>query len=195
MFLRNATAYGLSPRLRGDLVVNNLVGFAVTTGEVLLKSDGTPWRPLVHIDDIAAAILAVLEAPADLVRNEAFNVGRTEENYRIRDVAELVEEAVPGSVVGFAAGAGPDMRNYRVNCDKLPASACRLPAQVDGARGVGELRDAYQRHGLTPRGPDRPRLRSHHATSKSSRTRAGSIPGCAGAPSRWSTQPRPRRPL
>src|SRR5918996_4603464 len=118
-YLRNATAYGLSARLRGDLVVNNLVAYAYATGEVFLKSDGTPLRPLVHIEDIGAAFLAVLEAPRDLVHDQAFNVGRTEENYRIRDVAGIVAEAVPGSQITFAATAGPDLRNYRVNCNKL----------------------------------------------------------------------------
>src|SRR5665213_2558741 len=97
-YLRNATAYGVSARLRGDLVVNNLTGYAYTIGQVLLKSDGTPWRPLVHIEDIARAFLAVVEAPRELVHNEAFNVGRTEENYRIRDVAGIVESIVPNSV-------------------------------------------------------------------------------------------------
>src|SRR2546423_8690849 len=98
-FLRNATAYGVSPRLRADVVVNNLVGMAFTTGEVLIQSDGTPWRPLVHIEDIARAFIAVLHAPKDLVHNQAFNVGRTEENYRVRDLGALVEQVVRGSRV------------------------------------------------------------------------------------------------
>jgi nucleoside-diphosphate-sugar epimerase len=118
-FLRNATAYGVSPRLRADIVVNNLVGVAYTTGEVLIQSDGTPWRPLVHIEDIARAFLAVLEAPREVVHNEAFNVGRTEENYRVRDLAEMVQEIVPGSRVRYAEGGGPDPRCYRVDCGKL----------------------------------------------------------------------------
>src|SRR5436189_5490311 len=115
-FLRNATAYGVSPRLRADVVVNNLVGVAYTTGDVLIQSDGTPWRPLVHIEDIARAFLAALEAPRELVHDEAFNVGRTEENFQIREVADLVEEVVPGSVVEYAEGGGPDLRCYRVDC-------------------------------------------------------------------------------
>ena len=94
------------PRLRADLVVNNLVGFAYTTGEVLIASDGTPWRPLVHVEDICRAFIAVLEAPRELVHNQAFNVGRTEENYQIRDVASMVEEIVPGSRVKYAEGGG-----------------------------------------------------------------------------------------
>ena len=119
-YLRNATAYGVSARLRGDLVVNNLVGYAVTTGEVLIKSDGTPWRPLAHIEDISRAFLAVLQAPREVVHDQAFNVGQTEENYRISEVAEIVEAIVPGSRVQYAEGGGPDVRSYRVNCDRLP---------------------------------------------------------------------------
>lgn len=148
-FLRNATAYGVSPRLRGDLVVNNLVGYAVTTGKVLLKSDGTPWRPLVHIEDIARAFLAVVEAPRELVHLKAYNVGRTDETYRIREVAEIVAEVVPGSEVSFADGAGPDKRNYRVDCslvaDELPA----FQPQWTVRRGVEELYDAYMQMGLS----------------------------------------------
>lgn len=148
VFLRNATAYGFSPRLRGDLVVNNLVGYAVTTGEVLMKSDGTPWRPLVHIDDIARAVLAVLEAPTEVVHNQAFNVGRTGENYRIRDVAQIVESMVPGSIVRFAEGAGPDARNYRVNCDKLQSLVPAFRPAWTVWSGVEQLRDAYLQYGL-----------------------------------------------
>lgn len=124
-YLRNATAYGMSARLRGDLVVNNLVAYAFATGDVFMKSDGTPLRPLVHIEDISRAFLAVLEAPRELVHDVAFNVGRTSENYRIRDVADIVREVVPGSRIAFAATAGPDLRNYKVNCDKI---ATTLPA-------------------------------------------------------------------
>jgi nucleoside-diphosphate-sugar epimerase len=116
VFMRNATAYGASPRLRVDLVLNNLVGWAFTTGKVKIMSDGTPWRPLIHVLDISNAFLAVLQAPRELVHNQAFNVGRTKENYRIREVAELVREVVPGSEVTFAEGAGPDLRCYRVDC-------------------------------------------------------------------------------
>jgi nucleoside-diphosphate-sugar epimerase len=124
-FLRSATAFGVSPRLRGDLVVNNLVGYAFTTGDVLIKSDGMPWRPLVHIEDIARAFVAVLEAPRELVHNEAFNVGMTSENYRVRDVAGMVAQTVPGSKVTYAGDASPDARNYRVDCEKIRS---RLPA-------------------------------------------------------------------
>jgi nucleoside-diphosphate-sugar epimerase len=147
-YLRNATAYGVSERLRGDLVVNNLVGYAVTLGEVLMKSDGSPWRPLVHIQDIARAFAAVLEAPRDAVHLEAFNIGRTEENYRVREVAEIVAEVVPGTKVAFAEGAGPDKRNYRVDCDK---AAERLPGFEPSwtvVQGVEELYRAYLANGL-----------------------------------------------
>ncbi|MEZ5988065.1 MAG: NAD(P)-dependent oxidoreductase [Planctomycetota bacterium] len=118
-FLRNATAFGMSPRLRGDLVLTNLVGFAMTTGKVLMKSDGTPWRPLVHIEDISRAFVAVLEAPEDKVHNEAFNVGRTDQNFRINEIAEMVAEVVPDCHIEYAEGAGPDKRCYRVDCDKI----------------------------------------------------------------------------
>lgn len=147
-FLRNATAYGVSPRLRGDVVVNNLVGFAVTTGAVHLMSDGTPWRPLVHVDDIAAAFLAILEAPRQLVHGEAFNVGRTAENYRIREVAEMVREVVPGSEVTFAEGAGPDLRCYRVDCAKLATTLPDLELGWTVRRGIEQLYQAFKEHGL-----------------------------------------------
>jgi nucleoside-diphosphate-sugar epimerase len=146
-FLRNATAYGVSPRLRGDVVVNNLVGIAFTTGAVHLMSDGTPWRPLVHVLDISNAFRAVLQAPRELVHNQAFNVGRTEENYRMREVAELVREVVPGSEVTFAEGAGPDLRCYRVDCGKL----ARLPGvelRWTVRQGVEQLYAAFKEHGL-----------------------------------------------
>jgi SAM-dependent methyltransferase len=148
-YLRNATAFGLSPRLRIDLVVNNLTGFAAATGEVLLKSDGTPWRPLVHVADVARAFLVVAEAPRELVHDQAFNVGNTDENHRIRDVAAIVEEVVPGSVVRFAPGACLDRRSYRVDCSKL---AQTLPAAVPHRtvqQGVEELFRAFQRFGLS----------------------------------------------
>jgi len=148
-FLRNATAYGVSPRLRGDLVVNNLTGYALTTGEVFMKSDGTPWRPLVHIRDIAAAFLAIVEADRDLVHAEAFNVGSTTENYQVRDVASTVERLVPGSRIAFADEAGPDLRNYRVNCDKLATTFPELAIEWTVERGVQELVDAYRAGGLT----------------------------------------------
>lgn len=161
-FLRNATAYGVSPRLRGDLVVNNLTGYAVTTGEVLLKSDGTPWRPLVHIEDIARAFLAVVEAPREVVHLQAYNVGRLEETYRIREVAEIVAQVVPGSVVTLSEGASPDKRNYRVDCSKIFDQLPAFQPQWTVPTGVQELYDAYLQHGLTLDrlvGPDLQRIR------------------------------------
>jgi nucleoside-diphosphate-sugar epimerase len=148
-YMRNATAYGWSPTLRLDLVVNSLVGYAHTTGEVFIQSDGTPWRPLVHVEDICRAFLAVLEAPRERVHNQAFNVGSSTENYRIRDVAELVRQAVPGSVVRYAEGGGPDARCYRVNCDKIARVIPEFRPQWTVARGVEQLYDAYRKFGLT----------------------------------------------
>jgi len=148
-YLRNATAYGLSPRLRGDLVVNNLVGYAVAVGEVRMKSDGMPWRPLVHIEDIARAFLAVVEAPRELVHLKAYNVGRTEENYRIREVAEIVEATVPGSRVTFGEGAGPDKRNYRVDCSLIAQELTDFAPVWTVADGAAEVLAAFARENLT----------------------------------------------
>ena len=149
VYLRNATAYGASHRLRGDLVVNNLTGFALTTGKVFLKSDGTSWRPLVHIEDIARAFLALMEADRDLVHDEAFNVGTTTENYMIRDVARIVEEIVPDCKVTLSDDAFNDPRNYRVTCDKLARTIPGFKPQWTVRRGVEELYEAYVKHGLT----------------------------------------------
>jgi nucleoside-diphosphate-sugar epimerase len=148
-FLRNATAFGVSPRLRADIVVNNLVGVAYTTGEVLIQSDGTPWRPLVHIEDISRAFLAVLEAPREAVHNEAFNVGNTQENYQIREIAAMVQEVVPACSVSYLAGGGPDPRCYRVNCDKLPMRVPGFRTKWSVRQGVEELYQSFVRHGLT----------------------------------------------
>jgi nucleoside-diphosphate-sugar epimerase len=148
VFLRNATAYGVSPRLRFDLVLNNLTAWAFTTGKVHLKSDGSPWRPIVHIGDISRAFIAVMEAPREKVHNEAFNVGVTTENYRIRELAEIVRETVPESEVEFAEGAGPDKRNYRVDCTKLPDTLPSFKPQWDARRGARELYEAFKRHGV-----------------------------------------------
>lgn len=148
-YLRNATAFGVSARLRGDLVVNNLTGYAFTTGRVLLTSDGASWRPLVHVEDVARAFLATLHAPRYLVHDRAFNVGATAQNHRIRDVAETVAEVVAGSTVGFADGAGPDLRNYRVDYGLIGRVLPGFrPAWTVRAR-VEELHAAYLRHGLT----------------------------------------------
>jgi nucleoside-diphosphate-sugar epimerase len=148
-FLRSATAFGVSKRLRGDLVVNNLVGYAVTTGEVLIKSDGLPWRPLVHIEDISRAFVAVLEAPRELVHNEAFNVGITSENYRVREVAQMVEEIVPNAKVTYAGDASPDARNYRVNCDRLRKVLPSFQPTWTVRKGVEEVYEAYCEHKTT----------------------------------------------
>ncbi|MBT3390754.1 MAG: SDR family oxidoreductase [Chloroflexi bacterium] len=147
-FLRNATAYGVSPRLRFDLVLNNLVAWADTTGLIYLKSDGTPWRPLVHIEDISRAFLAILEAPIEKIYNRAFNVGRSAESYRIRDVAEIVAQTVPGCRVEYAPGAGPDKRTYRVNCDLIQRELPLFQPAWDIRRGALELYEAYQRVGI-----------------------------------------------
>jgi nucleoside-diphosphate-sugar epimerase len=148
-FLRNATAYGASPRLRADIVVNNLVGVAYTTGHVLIQSDGTPWRPLVHVQDISRAFLAVLEAPQDAVHNESFNVGSTQENYQIREIADIVREVVPSCTVKYLEGGGPDPRCYRVNCDKIQAHITGFKTEWTVRKGVEELYAAYVRNKLS----------------------------------------------
>jgi nucleoside-diphosphate-sugar epimerase len=148
-YLRNATAYGVSPRLRVDVVVNNLVGYAHTTGKIVIQSDGTPWRPLVHVQDIAGAFLAVLHAPRELVHDEAFNVGASTENYRIQAVAQIVEGVVPSSQASFAEGGGPDERSYRVDCSKIARVLPEFEPRWTVRRGVEELYDAYVRDGLT----------------------------------------------
>ncbi len=147
-FLRCATAYGVSPRLRFDLVLNNLVAWAFTCGRVYLKSDGTPWRPIVHTEDISKAFLAVLRAPREVVHNQAFNVGRTDQNYRIREIAEIVQETVPGCRVEFALDAGPDKRCYRADFGKIARMLPNFRPQWDARRGAQQLYEAYQRIGL-----------------------------------------------
>ena len=148
-YMRNATVYGVSPRLRADIVVNNLVGLAHVTGEILMKSDGTPWRPLVHVEDVCRAFQAVLQAPREQIHDQAFNVGRTEENYQIRRIAELVAEAMPETEIAFAEDAGPDPRNYRVNCSKIAETLPGFRPKWTVPDGIEELRDAYRNHGLT----------------------------------------------
>lgn len=149
VYLRPATAYGLSPRLRFDIVLNNLVAWAITTGRIHLKSDGTPWRPIVHIEDISSAFIAALEAPADQVFNEAFNVGQTAHNYRIRDLAEIVAGVVPNCSVGFADDAGPDKRSYRVSFEKIRRKLPAFKPQWDARMGAEQLYNAYRASGLT----------------------------------------------
>ena len=148
-YLRNATAYGVSTRLRLDIVVNNLTAVAMTTGQVRLESDGSPWRPLVHIEDISRAFLAMLEAPRELVHDEAFNVGRSQDNVQVRDIAEMVRDAVPGSALSIAEGAGPDLRNYRVDFAKLESTFPDLALRWSVREGVDELVAAYTKHGLS----------------------------------------------
>jgi nucleoside-diphosphate-sugar epimerase len=148
-FMRNATAYGVSPRLRLDVVLNDLVASAHVTGRVHIKSDGTPWRPIVHIRDIIAAVLSVLEAPQDAIHNETFNVGQTEENYRVSQIADIVAKTVPGCRIEYAAGGGPDKRCYRVNCDKIRRVLPNFRPQWDARKGAQELYDTYRAAGLS----------------------------------------------
>lgn len=148
VFLRNATAYGVSPRLRFDLVLNNLAAWAFTTGKVFLKSDGSAWRPIVHIEDISLAFLAAIEAPREKVHNQCFNVGRTAENYRVRELAEIVAEAAPGCRVTYADGASPDKRCYRVNCDLITRELPGFSPRWDARRGAKELFETYRSIGL-----------------------------------------------
>lgn len=148
VYLRNATAYGVSRRLRADIVVNNLVGHAITTGKVLLQSDGSPWRPLVHIGDIIAAFAACLTAPTAAIHDQAFNVGRSGENYQIRDVANMVAEVVPDCVVAFASDASPDTRNYRIDFEKIETRLPGYASQWTLRQGIEQLYEAYRRAGL-----------------------------------------------
>ena len=158
-FMRSATAYGVSPRLRFDLVVNNLVAWAFTVGKVLIKSDGTPWRPLVHIEDMSRAFLAVLNAPRELVHNEAFNVGQTGENYRIRAIADIVAEVVPNSEIEYAADASPDKRNYRVDCSKIKQVLPDFKPQWTVRKGAQQLYETYSQIGLRADEFEGPRYR------------------------------------
>jgi nucleoside-diphosphate-sugar epimerase len=148
-FMRNATAYGVSPRLRLDIVLNDLVARAYTTGLVYIKSDGTPWRPIIHIEDIISAAITALEAPIELVHNETFNVGLTEENYRIREIADVVMQTVPNSRVEYAPGGGPDKRCYRVDCSKIRRLLPGFQPRWNLRKGTQQLYDAYRSVGLT----------------------------------------------
>lgn len=148
-FLRPATAYGLSPRMRFDIVLNNLVAWAVTKGLIYLKSDGTPWRPIAHIEDISSAFVAALNAPAETIINQAFNVGRTAENYRISEIANIVAEVVPGCRVAYAADAGPDKRCYRVNFDKIARTLPDFKPKWTARTGAQQVYEAFKASGLT----------------------------------------------
>jgi nucleoside-diphosphate-sugar epimerase len=146
--MRNATAYGASPRIRFDIVLNNLTAWAYTTGQILLKSDGTPWRPLVHIEDISRAAIAALEAPKQTVHNQAFNVGLNSENYQMRDLAEIVRETVPNCEIKFAEGAEPDKRNYRVDFSKFAEAFPTCKLRWNARAGAKQIYDSYRRIGL-----------------------------------------------
>jgi nucleoside-diphosphate-sugar epimerase len=149
VFLRPATAYGVSPRLRFDIVLNNLVAHAVATNQIYLKSDGSPWRPIVHIEDICRAFIAAVEAPEERVLNQAFNVGQTAHNYRIRDLAEIVASIVPNCKLQFAPDAGPDKRSYRVSFEKIKRMLPEFQPQWDARSGAKQLYAAYRASGVT----------------------------------------------
>jgi nucleoside-diphosphate-sugar epimerase len=148
VFMRNATAYGVSPRIRFDIVLNNLTAWAYTTGHILLKSDGTPWRPLVHIEDISLAAIAALEAPKEVVHNQAFNVGLNSENYQMRQLAEIVRETVPNCEIKFAEGAEPDKRNYRVDFSKYAKAFPNHKLRWNARAGAKQIYDSYRKIGL-----------------------------------------------
>ncbi|HZS33535.1 MAG TPA: SDR family oxidoreductase [Methylomirabilota bacterium] len=179
VFLRNATAYGASPRLRFDLVLNNLVAWAYTTGRVHLKSDGTPWRPVIHVEDIGRAFLAALAAPRERVHRQAFNVGATGENYRIRDLAEIVREVVPGSRIERAADGGPDPRCYRVDFGKIGRTLPEFEPRWDARRGAVELLAAYRRGRLAADDYEGPRFK------RIDHLRRLLAAGCLDATLRW----------
>jgi nucleoside-diphosphate-sugar epimerase len=143
VFMRPATAYGLSPRMRFDIVLNNLVAWAVTKGLIYLKSDGTPWRPIVHIEDISRAFIAALQAPTEAVFNQAFNVGQTEHNYQIRDIASVVADVVPGARVEVAPDGGPDKRSYRVSFAKIARALPEFKPQWGARRGAEQVYTAF----------------------------------------------------
>ena len=180
VYLRNATAYGLSPKLRLDLVLNNLVGWATTTGRIKLLSDGSPWRPIVHVEDISRAFVAALEAPRETVHDEAFNVGRTQHNYRVRDIAEIVAAAVPGAELEMAPDAGPDKRSYRVDFTKIETRLPGFEPQWDARRSAARLHRAFVDVGLEAfdmEGPSFIRLKHLEGLIRSGRL---------GADLRWS---------
>ncbi|MEZ5960100.1 MAG: NAD(P)-dependent oxidoreductase [Hyphomonadaceae bacterium] len=149
VFIRPATAYGVSPRQRFDIVLNNLVAWGMTKGVILLKSDGTPIRPIVHIEDISRAFIAALEAPADLVRGEAFNVGQTAHNYTVRQIAEIVRDIVPNTTIELTSEAGPDPRSYRVSFEKIKDTLPGFQPQWDAVKGAEQLYAAYKKSGVT----------------------------------------------
>jgi nucleoside-diphosphate-sugar epimerase len=147
--MRNATAYGASPRLRLDIVLNNLTAWAHTTGAIRLQSDGMAWRPLVHIRDISRATIALLDASADDIRGEAFNIGTVDQNYRIRTLAEIVQRRMPACEIAFADGVSADPRSYRVDFAKFAAQFPAFAYEWSAERGADELASAYEEVGLT----------------------------------------------
>ncbi len=149
-YMRNATAYGASPRLRLDIVLNDFVAAAYATGRIYIKSDGSPWRPIVHIRDIVGAVIAVLDAPKATVHNQTFNVGRNDENFRVREIADIVAEVVPGCHIEYAPGGSPDPRCYRVSFDKINRLVPPFRPQWTARKGAQELYDAYRAAGLAP---------------------------------------------
>jgi nucleoside-diphosphate-sugar epimerase len=149
VFLRCATAYGVSPRLRLDVVLNNLVGWALTTGKVRILSDGTPWRPIIHIEDIGRTVAAMLEAPVEVVHAQAFNVGAQTDNYQVRELAEIVRETVPDSDTEYGGSADPDPRSYRVDFGKLERALPELQLEWNARSGAAELYEGYRAAGLT----------------------------------------------
>lgn len=152
-FLRNATAYGASPRMRFDIVLNNLCGIAATTGKITMTSDGSPWRPLVHLLDICEAIACVLDAPQDAIHNEIFNVGHDGDNFQVRGIAQIVADVYPGCELSFGP-AGGDNRSYRVNFAKIHAQLPGFKCSWDARKGAKQLHDVFQRIGLDAAGFD-----------------------------------------
>lgn len=157
VFMRNATVYGISPRLRLDLVVNNLVAWAYLTGEIAIMSDGTPWRPIIHIEDLCKAFLAALEAPVEKIHNQVFNVGINKENYQVRDIAKHVEEIVPKSHVKILNKTGPDERTYRVDFTKIKKTLPQFKPTWNLKKGIEELYQAYKDFGLTQKDLESPK--------------------------------------
>jgi len=145
-FLRNATAYGISPKLRLDLVVNNLIGWAITTGKINILSDGTPWRPLIHAEDIARAFIAVIESPQEKVNKQSFNVGINSENYQIKDIAYIIKEVMPECEVTIDTENAVDSRSYKVNFDKIKRVLPNFEPKYDLKKGIEEIITAYKKY-------------------------------------------------
>lgn len=146
-FLRNATAYGASPRMRFDIVLNNLCGVAATTGQIVMTSDGSPWRPLVHVLDICEAVACTLEAPREAVHNQVFNVGHDADNYQVREIAQIVAEVYPGCALSFGESGG-DNRSYRVSFEKIHRQLPGFRCNWDARKGAQQLHDVFARIGL-----------------------------------------------